>query len=404
MIKLTHSNIRILLIASAGVGALTLRGGSALAQETESATTTTKLNEIVVTANKREERLSDVGMAVTAIGGATATIRQQLDLQDLATSVPDLSLQQGGVANSTKAVIRGENSGSDGATVATVMDDIPISFSASNEDGAFLATDPDTYDLNRIEVLKGPQGTLYGAVAEGGIIKYVTNAPDPSAFHSGFEVGGLSIEHGGEDGSAKGYANIPLLDEKAALRITGFYEGIPGWEDNGMLNKKDVNGGEKYGGRISLLVQATPDLTIRATAHIQYLNTDGEDKIDVQGANSPNDPFALVHGYNYYTFSPDRERSSMTIYGLNVTYNLHMAQLQSITSYGTLGLNFLEDQPYLFALFGPNTSTQQRQFDGLKKFNQEVRFSSEPGSELFGRSIEWQTGIFYTNEQNRENQ
>src|SRR5450631_202353 len=153
------------------------------------------LQEIIVTAQKRSERLHDVPMGVTALPGAGLQKLQVLSLEDLAPMIPAFSVES--VApGQERLTIRGENAGGIGATVATYIDESPFGSSTALANGVILSGDFDTWDLQRVEVLRGPQGTLYGAGSEGGLLKYVTNAPDLKGFAAAFQVGEESVDHG----------------------------------------------------------------------------------------------------------------------------------------------------------------------------------------------------------------
>ncbi len=211
-----------------------------------------QLDEIIVTASKRDEKLHDVAMSVTALGGDQLALRQLTGFQDWAAQVPGLSLQTSDPAFS-RLILRGQNVGSVGATIATTVDDIPFFMSGAQADGAFFSANVDTYDLQRIEVLRGPQGTLYGAAAEGGIIKYVTNPPNLNKFEGAVSVGGESVSGGSLGGSVKGFINLPFWDNKAALRVSAVQQSLPGWIDNPQLPSENINGGDSYSLRASLL-------------------------------------------------------------------------------------------------------------------------------------------------------
>ncbi len=361
-------------------------------------------SDIIVTANKREERIQDVALAITAVTGADLNQRQLLDIQDLATRVPGLAFQRGANGSSQRLIIRGLNTGGAGATVASVVDDAPLSFSSANTSGADFAADFDPYDLNRIEVLKGPQGSLYGAAAEGGLIKYVTNAPDPTAVHAGFDIGALTLEHGDIGASAKGYVNLPIVSDKVAIRASGYYESTPGWISNNLSNERRTNSAHRYGGRVSLLLQPTEDLTVRATAFYQKLKADNFDTVEVNGYANPARPYDLLKGYNRDTYSPQSSSGKSQQYTLNLNYDLGGVTIQSISSYGTLGTNFAFDTPVYAQLFGGmyfgrlNTTLISNSISSLKKVNQEFRFSSDNDVAKTGHGLEWQGGLFYTRE------
>ena len=169
------------------------------------------LDEIIVTASKRDEKLHDVAMSITALGADELTLRQATGFLDWASQVPGLSLQTSDPAYS-RLIIRGENVGSVGAMVATTVDDIPFFMSGAQADGAFFSANIDTFDLQRIEVLRGPQGTLYGATAEGGLVKYVTNLPNLNKVEGEVSAGGQFVDGGSNAGNVKGMINLPFWD------------------------------------------------------------------------------------------------------------------------------------------------------------------------------------------------
>ena len=127
--------------------------------------------------------------------------------------------------------------------------------------------------MTRIEVLKGPQGTLYGANALGGILKYVTNAPDPSGFSARMESGVSSVDNGGVGYDYHGMVNIPLASD-LALRVVGFYNNYPGFIDDPSRDLKDINGSRFSGGRASLLYQPIDDLSVRLNVLYQNRHED----------------------------------------------------------------------------------------------------------------------------------
>lgn len=406
--KFDGNVLKIVLLSSVAAGSMLICGAAFAQSVPTGPQSATELDDVVVTANKREERLSDVAMSVSAITGEDLDRTQALKLQDIASKVPGLNLQQSG-SGLTRIMLRGQNAGGAGATVATVLDDVPISFSGATSNGAILASDFDTYDLERIEVLRGPQGTLYGATAEGGLVKYVTRAPDLNRFDAGIEAGASTIAHGETAASGKGFVNIPLLDGTAAFRASGFYEELPGWIDNRFLGQTEVNGGKRYGGRASLLWTPNDALSVRGTAVLQDREQDGGDTVAVFGSSRPTDPLGLANGYNLDSYRNTDTRNKLAVYALNVDYDLGWGQLQSITSYGTVKTHYDADTPslapfislYQGLLGQPVTPSNQvtLKFDNnLEKFNQEFRLSSSPDSQLFSRAFEWQLGLFYTKE------
>jgi outer membrane receptor protein involved in Fe transport len=394
----------------AGAGFL-ISGAAAWAADTSQGA----LDEIIVTASKRDEKLHDVAMSVTALGGDQLALRQLTGFQEWAAQVPGLSLQTSDPAFS-RLILRGQNVGSVGATIATTVDDIPFFMSGAQADGAFFSANVDTYDLQRIEVLRGPQGTLYGAAAEGGIIKYVTNPPNLSKFEGAVSVGGESVSGGSLGGSVKGFINLPFWDNKAALRVSAVQQSLPGWVDNPQLGSDNINGGDSYSLRASLLIQPTSDFSARVSAFEQHLKTNGNSAVQVVGdaANPPVGPpnqFDRVAGFVNNAGVPSREDNSLKYGALNMSYDFHWATLMSATSYGRFNLHFIQNlsnsnlQPgftysdLLAGIYGQPVLFVGDQVEFVHKFNQEVRLTSDPGNTLFGHGFDWQIGGFFTHEQ-----
>ena len=355
------------------------------------------VEDIIVTANKRRERLIDVAGSISAVQGVDLQQRQALDLQDIAKSVAGLNLQQGGTPGITRIILRGQNSGGDSATVASVVDDAPLSFSAANTNGGLIASDFDTYDMQRVEVLRGPQGTLYGATAEGGLIRYVTNQADPTGFHAGAEAGATTIAHGDAAGQGKAYVNAPLADN-AAVRVTGFYVGLPGWGRDPLIGAEDVNDGKRYGARGNLYWEPTQGLVIRGLALYQHGKFDGNGSVQVNGVTNPANPFGLVDGYSYNSYIKPFSKSNYQLYSLNISDDIGFATISSITSYGKIKVDSVNDLIAFANLLAPSSVVPAQTLVSNEKVSQELRLASQPDFSLFSARLDWQAGLFYTHE------
>ena len=388
-----------------------ISGGAARA---ETAASANSLDEIVVTASKREEKLHDVAMSITAVSGEDLARRQLTGYTDFAAQIPGLSIE-GVDPGRNRVVLRGQNVGGVGATIATTVDDIPFFMSGSQSNGAFFSANVDTYDLQRVEVLRGPQGTLYGASAEGGLIKYVTNLPDLSAYHGGVSVGGETVDGGQSAATFKGFINVPFWGNKAALRISAVEEGVPGWVDDPTIGQSDVNHGDKYSLRGSLLVQPVPELTIRATGFSQALNVRNDNNVQVVGAAltptaAPANQFDQVNGFSNAAAGQHIIKDNLSYDALHVQYDFGAATLMSATSYGKITKRYTTDVTDLN--LGPGTSLADalggvygepiyafgNQVEFLHKFNEEVRLASNPGFTVFDHGLDWLGGFFFTHE------
>jgi len=180
-------------------------------------------DEIVVTARKTSERLQDVPISVSAVSGDQLSERGAVDVKDVMRSIPGLSFSnvERGLGNYN---IRGISTVASSPTVGIYLDDIPLTTLATTFSGAF---DPIFFDMERLEVLKGPQGTLYGGSSMGGAIKYVSARPNSSAFSASAGVGLATTAHGDPSYNAEGIVNVPLVEGKLAMRAGVFYR--PRW-------------------------------------------------------------------------------------------------------------------------------------------------------------------------------
>ncbi|MDB5722305.1 MAG: TonB-dependent receptor [Alphaproteobacteria bacterium] len=209
--------------------------GTAYAQDKPStgpATTSTAPadeDEIVVTAQKREENLQDVPISIQALGTQRLDEANVSNFNEYTKLTPTVSFQTT-QPGSTNVYIRGVASGGDGnhsgslPSVGVYLDEQPVTTIGGT-------LDVHIYDIARIEVLRGPQGTLYGASSEAGTIRIITNKPDKTGSYGGLDVEGNSVDHGGQGGKIEGFFNLPL-SERAALRVVGWYQHDAGFIDN----------------------------------------------------------------------------------------------------------------------------------------------------------------------------
>jgi iron complex outermembrane recepter protein len=350
------------------------------------------LETVTVTAQKREESLQNVPMAVTALAGSTLENLQARDFADYAAMVPGLSLASG-QAGLTRLTLRGENSGGVGSTVGVYIDESPYGSSTALLNGSINTGDFETWDMQRIEVLRGPQGTLYGANSEGGLLKFVTNAPELGKFSLAGDAGGESVDHGGNGLDGHALVNVPL-GEQVALRVSGFYDKEPGYINDPASGQHDVNDGHKSGGRASLLAAVTNDLSIRFTAELQTATYDGTNIVDIN-------PVTLQPLYGNLAQErvvPEPSNFRYENYNATINWNLGAFKVLSTTTYGVLDADFVTDGTPIYgglagALFGGTPGTPLSDDSELRKFTQEIRLTSASTDRL-----EWQLGGYFTHE------
>jgi iron complex outermembrane recepter protein len=376
---------------------------------------TEQLQEIVVTAQKRESTVQTTPLSITALTGQDLVDRGITDIAAIVQSVPGVSMRTSGPGQ-TELEIRGlTSSGGNSATVGFYLDDIPLSAPASAQNGK-VVIDPNLYDLNRVEVLRGPQGTLYGSGSMGGTIKLVPNAPDPSAFDASAQVilggtnGGDTLNH-----TENAMVNLPLADTMA-LRLVASSEVLSGWIDRIVIAQpdfpapvnattrgnvaaapvaesfKDVNDENLRSVRASLLWKPTDRLSIEPTFMYQEITQGGLNLIDSQpGTKTQYQP------YN----SPEPFEDRIDIGSVNVQYHFDWADLTSTTSYWRRDENLRQDGTEEIATVlgapiypadggaGQNFPTSLED-DKSRQYSEEIRLTSSGHTDF-----KWLVGYFY---------
>lgn len=371
---------------------------SARDQQTAEAT---DVGDIVVTATKRSERANDVAQSVSVRTGEQFRRAQDVRFTDYLNKVPGVNIVSFAQGN-TQIIFRGLTTGAGqlSSTVATYVDEVPYGSSTIFTTGATNTPDFDPRDLDRVEVLRGPQGTLYGADSLGGVLKYVTTPPNLSRTEGRLQAGIVNVADGGTGYDVSSMFNVPIVPDKLALRVTGYSRLDPGYIDDVQRGLRDINRSDVYGGRATLLWKPNSRLQIRLSALAQNLKTRNLATEDV----------------NYYTLKPvygelRQQRlintpidSHYRLYSGTVNWDLDWAELISATSYSTLDSVSIADLSYTYgALFsatlGVPLGAALDQRIRQNKFTQEIRLQSQSG-----RSLEWRAGLYYTRENARTEQ
>ncbi len=351
-------------------------------------------DEIVVTAQKRTQTLIDVAQSVSVVSSATLEQQGATNFSDYLKNVPSLQLVQG-TPGQGRLVLRGINTGGVASTVAVYIDETPFGSSTGLANGAELAGDFDPFDIGRIEVLRGPQGTLYGASSLGGLLKFVTNAPSTTDFE-GKVLGGVEFtDGGGASYRGAGMINIPL-GESVAFRASGSYRKQGGYIDSigtaGSSVHKNINDFDNYGGRASLLWKPDTGLSVRLSALLQNIDADTSNFVE-------SDPATLAPLYGGLTQSeyiPQFSNIRYRLYNGTVEYDFGPATLTSATGYSQQLQSFRADYSANLALVLGGAYAYFDQQTENRKWTQELRLASNGGD-----SVEWLVGGYYTHEKGR---
>ncbi|MGN6821105.1 MAG: TonB-dependent receptor [Sphingomonas sp.] len=363
-------------------------------------------DDIIITAQKRSQTLIDVPQSVTVVSGDLLEKQQATSFQDYLNLVPGLQVNQS-TPGESRLILRGLNTGGVASTVAVYVDETPFGSSTALANGGVLAGDFDTFDVARVEVLRGPQGTLYGANSLGGLLKFVTNAPDTTKTEMRVR-GGVEDTKGGDlSYYGNSMINVPLGDT-IAFRASGFYKKSGGWIDSvgttatdlfGYTLKADVadniNGAESYGGRASLLFKPSKGFDIRLTAFLQNIRVDSPSVVE----SDPNTLQTLYGRQTQSRFADPFSNVNYRLYNALINYDFGFATLTSSTSYATQKQTFLDDATFnlsgiVRALLGaPANEFFLNQKTNNRKWTQELRLASARNS-----TFEWLIGGYYNNE------
>ena len=239
------------------------------------------LSEVIVTATRRAEPVSEVGEGISVVTSDQLDTLAANSLEDFVQLTPGLSMQSFGTPGYDSIQIRGISPQSVGATVAVYIDDFPFGGSSNLSEGGDFTPDLDPADIERVEVLKGPQGTLYGATSLGGVIRYITK--QPSLEHAqGNATEDLSFtERGQPSAKVRASFSAPIIEDKLVARVSTYYRRIGGFIDDVGFRGKDANNGYDWGIRGTLLYKPTDDLSINFNAMTQQSSVNGLDTVDL---------------------------------------------------------------------------------------------------------------------------
>jgi iron complex outermembrane receptor protein len=351
------------------------------------------LEEVIVTASKRTENAADVPAAINVLSGDRLEAQGVASFDDYFTQVPGLSLVSNGQPGRGIVSLRGISTGASqtSATVGWYLDDVQFGSSGSLAIGGTFLPDPDLFDVNRIEVLKGPQGTLYGAATLGGLIKLVRNAPDPTAFAAKIALEGNSVTNGGQGYALRAMVNVPV-SETSAIRAVVTTRRDAGFIDNVVRRVDDENSTRVSSGRVAWLIKPSDAFSAELSAFYQKSSTDGVNQTDV-------DPRTLKPTLGDFRtgelFVPTGDDVEYQVYAAKLDFDLGFATLTSVTSFAKSSDDSTLD---ITNNVGFGVVLPYNQLVAFDKWNQELRLAS-PENDRF----EWLIGGFYTDEKNTWN-
>ncbi|HMK85791.1 MAG TPA: TonB-dependent receptor [Steroidobacteraceae bacterium] len=375
----------------------------------------TALEEIVVTAEKRESTVQKTPISMTALSEAEIEARGFSDFRSIAQETPGVSMKTSGPGQ-TEFEMRGLTAtGGFSPTVGFYVDDAPLTAPSQAAQGK-VVVDPDLYDLNRVEVLRGPQGTLYGSGSMGGTIKLVTNPPELNTVAVSAQTKESGTDGGGFNYGGSAMLNLPIAPDVAAVRFVGTYKYTSGWidrvvlspfplETNGGLTRgnvlaapvearhSDVNWEELQGGRVSVLFKLGDRLSITPGVMYQKIHTGGAFTID----DPPGTQYAhyqpfdiaepLEDNFSLYTLTLKYHFDFADLTSATAKWNRHDEQTQDISE----TMQALFGFPSFYIGSGGVGAGSQEETDFTDQASEEIRLASN-GEGPF----QWLGGLFYS--------
>ena len=368
------------MLAMSGMAAqIAIWAGTAHAQDARAsaADASAEPTDIVVTAMRREQKLIDVPLSISVVSQEEIDRRGAASLLDLSRGVPGLNVIETGPGQN-QLFLRGvSNPNGVASLVGVYVDEIPVTGASYGQ------LDLQLVDLERVEVLRGPQGTLYGQGSAGGTVRFITHRPDLDAVSGEASLSAYATRHGDFSERLNGFVNVPVVEGVLGFRISGTLANIGGWIDQTAADREDINDQLIKNLRVKGLWKPVDDLEIEGAFIIHRNKGDGltvgaDKNYDVAFPNG--DPLAKEDFFDNYE-----------VYNLTATYDFGGVKLLSSTSQVNTD-KYSAGVTLKLPIFGFETFNRDTQ--GSKAFTQEVRLSSSGPSRF-----NWVIGAYYTDEE-----
>lgn len=391
-----HSRQHMLALTISQACALAVSGAFAGDQEVDppAADDATTLERVVATAQKRSENIMDVPAAISVLGGDWLEASGTRHLTDFAAHVPGFQVDSQGAPGKVSLALRGLAPIGTSSTVGTYIDDTPLGSSGQMMAATSYALDLLPYDVQGVEVLSGPQGTLYGASSMGGLVKYVTRDADVdyAEMRAGVDVSRVGNSSSLGFGARVSF-NAPIAPGRLGLRASVARNEVPGYIDNLTLGTTDANAYEQLASRLALTWRISESTRLRLQGIWQRLDTDNTTKVALDLEGNP-----LGDARGSINPMPEPYANDLDYYAATLDWDLGWAELVSASSYSRSSLAETQDLSAtygpLFPLFGMEEGLSDiRLAFELEKWTQEFRLMARPSERL-----EWLAGAFFTGE------
>ncbi|GAA4491599.1 TonB-dependent receptor [Gluconacetobacter tumulicola] len=368
------------------------------------------LEEVTVSATRRTTSVQHTPMAIDAISGRVLTQMHAQGISDYATQIPGLSIQDQGPGQKRLAIRNLTAAGE--PQVGMYLDEIPIvGFTGENTDAGSAQPDVKLWDMQRIEVLKGPQGTLYGSGSEGGTVRIISERPDLAKFGGRVDTSVSTYATGGFNNSQNGTINIPIIKDKLAIRLSAYRDSNAGWIKEYYLQQNGTNWVHNAGGRLNIRYRPMENWTIDFIGYRQNTNTGDLFNLNPQFDSVAHSKWAAAN------FVKQPMTDQFQAYNLISTNHMHWTTLTAIASWQERKMEYTHDTSFNYGndCSGgdfwncyPLAQYQQRLASGqinavndrqrVSAWTAEVRLSAPSHAR-----IQWTGGVFYQMRKNMFN-
>ena len=380
-------------VASATWGLIALTGASAAVAADQ-----VEVEEIIVTASRRAQEVQDVPASVAVVDPQAFAAGGVTSLSGVLKYIPGVNFNDDGAPGQGSITMRGVANIFSTPSVGIYLDDIPYGSVTAFAEGANFALDSLLGNVERIEVTKGPQGTLFGAAAMGGSLRYITKEPSLTDFKGRFATDLSSTEQGGFNQLYKAGVDVPLVSDKLSLGVSGFYQDNDGFIDQALRPDKDVNDAQLRGGQATLLFRPSEPWKIK----LNYL----DQRSEFTGQNSV--PFNINTGepvfgkYKQSTTGEEPTEIEFELSSATIEYQGGWGTATLASSYQEFSQVALVD---LTRFFGPIVDAEVGAPPGTNTVPLDSQISTDRWAHEFrltstsNENLEWLVGLYYTKEE-----
>jgi len=347
------------------------------------------IEEIIVTATRRESTLQDTALSLAVLTEENLRDAHLRDFEDYWRAVPSMAVTDSGPFG-TRVTIRGlsgnASARSDEALAAVYLDDTPVTAPEG-----FFTSPPDIYlvDVDRIEVLRGPQGTLFGASSMGGAVRTISKVPELSRVTHSYHGSVSNTQRGGLNYEINATWNLPIVEGRSAIRLAAYYRNLDGYVDDIGLGQRNVNSSETAGFRLSAHSRIGDNSSV--IARVQYQDVDMGSFNEVDPNGKPEIGLPTTGNYQLALLVDESRKDSFLLYSLEFDFASALADWTSVTSYIENDADYVVDvSDEMNTFFGGYLPASDAGFYNQQALTQEFRVASNDDGPL-----EWQAGLFY---------